>query len=61
MAESEREQLVRQREAVTREMNRLRAADEPNEPDEPDDHDLVEPVEEEQRRARDVQDDDEPS
>jgi hypothetical protein len=55
MIETEREQRERKRNAVAREMSRLRSTDEPAEPDEPD---LVETVGEEQRRERELQDDD---
>jgi hypothetical protein len=57
MADGERERQEREREAVTRELNRLREADEPAEPE---DRELVDAVDDEQRRERDVQDDDPP-
>jgi hypothetical protein len=63
MADGERERQERQRERVTRELNRLREADEPAEAEEraePEDRELVDAVDEEQRRERDVQDDDPP-
>ena len=57
--ETDREQGDRKRNAVTREMNRLRATDEP-EDTEPEETDLVDGVRAEQQRERDVQDDDPP-
>ena len=56
----DREQRDRKRNAVTREMNRLRATDEPEdtEAEETEETDLVDSVEVEQQRERDVQDDD---
>jgi hypothetical protein len=57
MADGERERQEREREAVTRELNRLRKAEEPAEPE---DRELVDAVDDEQRRERDVQDDDPP-
>ena len=57
--ETDREQRDRKRNAVTREMNRLRATDEP-EDTEPEETDLVDGVRAEQQRERDVQDDDPP-
>ena len=54
--ETEREQRDRKRDAVTREMSRLRATDEPEEAG-PEETDLVDTVHEEQRE-RDAQDED---
>jgi hypothetical protein len=57
MAEGERERQERERDAVSRELDRLREAEEPAEPD---GRDLVDAVDDEQRRERDVQDDEPP-
>ena len=57
MADSEREQRERERDRVARELHRLREADEAANPE---DRDLVDSVDEEQRRERDVQDDEPP-
>ena len=61
MADSEREDRVRRRTAVQREMTRLRSTDDPEETEDTEDtdeHDLVDAVDEEHRRERDVQNDD---
>jgi hypothetical protein len=58
MASSERADQDRRRNAAARELERLRAADEPEQ--EPEEHDLVDTVTEEQRRAREAQDEDPP-
>jgi len=60
----ERQQRLRQREAVTRELNRLRDTDEPDETDdadEPEDRDLVDAVDDEQRRERAINGEADPS
>ena len=61
MADSEREDRLRRRTAVQREMTRLRSTDETEETDDAEEtgeHDLVDAVDEEHRRERDVQNDD---
>ena len=64
MTDSEREDRLRRRTAVQREMTRLRSTDDPEETEDTDDsedtdeHDLVDAVDEEHRRERDVQNDD---
>jgi hypothetical protein len=61
MADSEREDRLRRRTAVQREMTRLRSTDDPEETEDTEDtdeHDLVDAVDEEHRRERDVQNDD---
>ena len=61
MADSEREDRLRRRTAVQREMNRLRSTDDPEETEDTeatDERDLVDAVDEEHRRERDVQNDD---
>ena len=66
MTDSEREDRLRRRTAVQREMTRLRLTDDPEETEETDDtedtdeHDLVDAVDEELRREREVQNDDPP-
>jgi hypothetical protein len=61
MTDSEREDRLRRRTAVQREMTRLRSTDDPEETEDTEDtdeHDLVDAVDEEHRRERDVQNDD---
>jgi len=61
MADSEREDRLRRRTAVQREMTRLRSTDDPEETEDTeatDERDLVDAVDEEHRRERDVQNDD---
>jgi hypothetical protein len=60
MAETQREERQRERDAVTREMRRLRSTDVPDAPDDDEGPDLVDTVTEEQQRARDAQDEDPP-
>ena len=64
MTDSEREDRLRRRTAVQREMTRLRSTDDPEETEDTEDtdeHDLVDTVDEELRREREVQDDDPPA
>jgi len=61
MTDSEREDRLRRRTAVQREMTRLRSTDDPEETEDTEDtdeDDLVDAVDEEHRRERDVQNDD---
>jgi len=61
MTDSEREDRLRRRTAVQREMTRLRSTDDPEETEDTeatDERDLVDAVDEEHRRERDVQNDD---